>query len=113
MTTQAPTLPTWKDLYDQAEAFWTKPIQTWLATDTAVASMSFTREQVLNQTAASRQTMEAYWEALRLPSKTDHARLAGQVVALEAKVEGLEDRLDTIIGQLETLLARKEAKSQK
>ena len=50
--------------------------------------------------------LEASWEALRLPSKVDHARLAGQVVALEAKIEGVEDRLDRISDQLEQVLAK-------
>lgn len=106
MTTATPQLPTLKSIYDQVEAFWSKPLHAMLGTETTAAAMSMVREQALSQQQAQRAQLEAYWEALRLPSKVDHARLAGQVVALEAKIEGVEERLDLISQQLEQLLAR-------
>ena len=105
MSTQAPALPTWKDLYDRTEQFWTAPLQAFLGTPTAASMMSTTREQFLTQNKVTREAFETTWAALRLPSLADHARLAGQVVALEAKVEGLEDKLDAISAQLEQLIA--------
>lgn len=103
MTTQAPAfaLPTWKDLYDRTEQFFNAPMQILLGTESFASMMGVTREQYLTQQKATRDALEAYWSALRLPSLADHARLAGQVVALEAKIEGLEDKLDALVSQLE------------
>ncbi|HEY9724607.1 MAG TPA: hypothetical protein V6D47_21575 [Oscillatoriaceae cyanobacterium] len=108
MTTQAAPspLPTWKNLYDQAESFWTKPLQELLATETVVGWMGLTRESVLTQQQASREMLEKHWEALRLPSKSDHARLASQVVQLENKVEGLEEHLEAISAKLDRVLSQ-------
>lgn len=111
MTNQAPALPTWKDLYDRTEAFWTAPLQTMLGTESFVQWMGTTREQYLTQSKTSREAFEAYWAAVRLPSLADHARLAGQVVQLESKIEGLEDKLDAMMAQLEALSSRKAAKN--
>ena len=110
MTTQAPALPTWKALYDRTEQFWTAPLQTLLGTESMASLMGTTREHYLTQQKTSRETLESYWAAVRLPSLVDHARLAGQVVALENKIEGLEDKLDAITAHLETLVARKVTK---
>lgn len=109
MTTQAPALPTWKDLYDQTEKFWTAPLQSLLGTETFVSLMGTTREQILTQQKTSREAFEAYWAAVRLPSLADHARLAGQVVALENKLEGLEDKLDDVTGKLGAIATQLEA----
>ncbi|MDB5099283.1 MAG: hypothetical protein JWM80_3704 [Cyanobacteria bacterium RYN_339] len=106
MTTATPPLPTMKSIYDQVETFWSKPLHAMLGTESAAAAMSMVREQALTQQANQRAQLESTWEALRLPSKVDHARLAGQVVALEAKIEGVEDRLDLISQQLERLIAQ-------
>jgi len=108
MTTHAaPDLfMTWKDLYDRSEELWSKPLQEMLGTESFVKWMSATREQTLTQQQMTRETLEKHWESLRLPTKTDLARLAGQVVDLEAKVEALDDRLDVIEGKIDALFNR-------
>lgn len=113
MTTQAAPRPmlSWKDLYDRAESFWTKPLQEMLATESAAGWMGLTREGVLTQQQATRELWEKHWEALRLPTKTDHARLAGQVVQLENKIEGLEAQMEAIAGKLDQLLSQLAAES--
>lgn len=115
MTTQAQPdfFKTWKELYDRSEELWSKPMQEMLGTESFVAWMSATRESALTQQKMSRESLEATWDAMRLPSKTDIARLAGQVVALENKVDALEDRLDDmqatldkVLGHMDTLVER-------
>ena len=103
-TLPLPKLPNWKELYDQTEAFWAKPLQQVLGSDSYLAWAGTVREQALTRHQVGQDAMEAYWEAMRLPSKGDHARLAGQVVALEAKVEGLNDRLDVLTAKLDAIL---------
>ena len=98
-------LPTWKDMYDKTEAFWSKPINQMLGSDSYLGFAGLIREGALTRHEIGKEAMEAYWEALRLPSKADHARLAGQVVALEAKVEGLHERLDAVTSKLDAILA--------
>jgi hypothetical protein len=117
MTTHATPRPilSWKDLYDRTEAFWSKPLQEMLGSETVVGMMSLTRENALTQQQFSREVLEQHWDTLRLPTKTDHARLAGQVVQLESKVEALEDRLESLDGKLDqilNLLAANNAASQ-
>ncbi|MEB3198559.1 MAG: hypothetical protein VKP62_15285 [Candidatus Sericytochromatia bacterium] len=108
MTTPSPTLPplpTWKDLYDRTESFWTAPLQALLGSDSYLAAAGVLREQSLTQHQLTREALEAYWAALRLPSMADHARLAGQVVQLERKVEALHDQLDGLTEHLVALRA--------
>lgn len=105
MTTQAFPLPTWKGLYDKTEAFWTAPINQMIGSDTYLGFAGLLREGALTRHEIGKEAMEAYWEALRLPTKADHARLAGQVVALEMKVETLHERLDTMTTKLDAILA--------
>ncbi len=108
MNTQTPPdfFKTWKDLYDRSEELLSKPMQELLGTESFVSWMSATREQTLSHQQVSRETLEKHWEALRLPSKSDLVRLAGQVVDLESKVESLDDRLDVIEGKLDALFGR-------
>lgn len=108
MTTSTPSLPqipNWKELYDRTEAFWTKPLQQVLGSDSYLAMAGVVREQALTRHQLTKEAAEAYWDALRLPTKSDHARLAGQVVALEAKVEALNDRFDEVSTKLDAILA--------
>ncbi len=108
MTTQAPPdlFKTWKELYDRSEELWSKPMQEMLGTESFVSWMSATREQSLTQHQLSRESLEKHWDSLRLLTKTDLARLAGQVVDLEAKVDALDDRLDAMEGKLDALFNR-------
>ena len=108
MTTQAaPDLfKSWKELYDRSEELWSKPMQEMLGTESFVSWMSATREQTLTQQQMSRESLEKHWDSMRLPTKTDLARLASQVVDLEAKVEALDDRLDVMEGKIDALFNR-------
>ena len=108
MTTNAgPDLFTsWKEVYDRTEELWSKPMQEMLGTESFVRWMSATREQTLTQQQMSRESLEKHWDSLRLPTKSDLARLAGQVVDLEAKVDALDDRLDVMEGKLDALFNR-------
>ncbi len=115
MATQAPPKPlpfplaellNPKAIYDRAEAFWTVPLQTLFGTETFVTAMANTREQVLTQHGATKDALESQWAALRLPSLADHARLAGMIVSLEAKLEAVDDRFEESEAQLKSVTAR-------
>lgn len=102
-----------KDLYDRTEQFWTKPLQTLFGTESFVAGMSATRENVLSQHKVTKELLERHWDQLRLPTKTDHARLAAQGVALENKVEGLQDQLESLESKLDAVLINLSALSER
>lgn len=106
---QIPQLLNWKQIYDQAETLWSKPLNQMIGSEAYLTLTSLMREQAMTRHETSKEVFEAYWEALRLPTKTDHVRLAGQVVALEAKVEGLSDKLDAVTAQLDAILAAVQA----
>ena len=104
MATTPDLFMTWKEMYDRTESLLTKPLQTVMGTEGFVEAMSATREGVLHQQKMSRELWEQHWGQLRLPTKTDHARLAAQVVALETKIEGLESSLVGLEGKLDAVL---------
>lgn len=108
MTTQSQSdlFTSWKDLYDRTEEFWSKPMHDMLGSESFVGWMTAVREQTLTQKQLSRETLEQHWESLRLPTKSDLAQLAGQVVNLENKVEALDDRLDRMEAKIDALFAR-------
>lgn len=106
MITQAPNpLQTWKELYDQFEKTWTKPMNEMLGTESFAASMGATRDSYLTSQKALREGMENYLKTLHMPSKSDITRLAGQVVQLESKLEALDDRFDSLEAKIDTLVA--------
>lgn len=104
-----PSFPSWKDWYDQAEAFWTRPLKTLLGSEIFNSLMAVNREGLLSQQRLGREFLEKYWDNLRLPTKTDHARLASQVVDLENKVEALGERWDGFEEQIRRVIEQQEA----
>lgn len=109
MSTQTLPLPTWKGIYDKTEAFWSQPINQMLGSDSYLGFASLLRETSLTRHEIGKEAMEAYWEALRLPTKADHAKLAGQVVALEMKVETLHEQLDTMTSKIDGMAEKLDA----
>lgn len=107
MTTQAPNpLTYWKDLYDQFEQNWTRPMHELLGTESFVASMSATRDSYLTSQKAQREAMESYLKSLHMPTKSDFTGLASLVVSQESKLEGLDDRFDGLDERLSGLEGR-------
>ncbi len=112
MTSQTPgadLFQAWKGLYDQYESTWTKATQEMLESESFTKTLSQTREQYLSGRKVSKETMERYWESLRIPTKTDVARVAGMVNALENKIDALEDAHDTLMAQLSRIESKLDA----
>ncbi|MBM3266822.1 MAG: hypothetical protein FJZ01_04160 [Candidatus Sericytochromatia bacterium] len=92
------------EMYAEAEKLWTGPIQDFMGSEFFVKWMEVGRDVYLAQTEISRDSLEKYWEAVRLPHKGDIASLAGQVVSIESKVEALEDALEHVADRLALLV---------
>ena len=100
-------------VYDETEKLWTGPLQEFMGSEFFVKWLETGREAYLNQMDLSRESIEQYWAAVRLPHKGDIAGLAGQVVNVETKVEDLDAQLDAVMsrmGVLEDMLSRVESK---
>ena len=106
--TASPDLMTqWKQFLDQWIAAWAKVLEQAMSTETFAQAMGKQLEGFLGAAApakkAAEQQVEAALSAFGLPSRNQVVGLAWQLVQLEEKVEGLEDRLDAILKRLNEL----------
>lgn len=103
----------WKALYDRVESTFAPATQQLLQTEGYAAALGLAREQYVTALEMTREGLEAYWENLRLSTKTDLSRVAGQIVTLEYRVEALEDTLEAVSDKLDALLAIAESAAPK
>lgn len=98
MANPTPTMPdlfkSWKEMYQQFESTWSSSVQEMLESEAFTQSLSLQREQYVKGQKLSRETLESHWEAMRIPTKSDVARVAAQIVSVENKVEELSDLLE-------------------
>ena len=109
----------WRDLYQQSEASWGKVLEQTMGTESYAALMGQTLEAYVSFQQALRDSMNRYLETMNLPSRDDFTRLAAQVVALENKVDALDEKLDELQdglggrdGKLDALRAGLDAQSE-
>ena len=97
----------WKQFLDQWIAAWSKVLEQAMSTETFAQALGKQLEGFLGAAApakkAAEQQIESALSALGVPSRGQVVGLASQIVQLEEKVEGLEDRLDTILKRLTEL----------
>ncbi len=97
----------WKQFLDQWIAAWAKVLEQAMSTETFAQALGKQLESFLGAATpakkAAEQHVEAVLSALGVPSRNQVVGLAGQLVQLEEKVEGLEDRLDAILKRLSEL----------
>jgi polyhydroxyalkanoate synthesis regulator phasin len=110
MTQGAPSadlMTQWKQFLDQWIAAWSKVLEQAMGTETFAQAMAKQMESFLNTAGpvkkAAEQQIETGLAGLGLPSRSQVVGLAAQLVQLEDKVEGLEDRLDAVMKQLQDL----------
>ena len=99
----------WKQFLDQWIAAWSKVLEQAMGTDTFAQTMGKQMETFLNTSApakrAAEQQIDASLAGLGLPSRNQVTGVAAQLVQLEDKIEGLEDRLDAVVKELRDLAA--------
>ncbi|MBO9541615.1 hypothetical protein J7643_13590 [bacterium] len=105
-SSQTDPFAAWKQMFDQFEQAFSKPLQETLNSEAFAATLGDTRERQIASQQAMREGMEKYLQSMRVPTKSDHAALAAQVVALETKIEALEDRFDVVEDKLDQILAK-------
>jgi hypothetical protein len=113
MFAQTPASPDlvsqWKQFLDQWIAAWSKVLEQAMGTETFAQAMGKQMESFLNTSGpvkkAAEQQIDAGLAGLGLPSRSQVIGVAAQIVQLEDKVDGLEDRLDAVVKELRELTA--------
>lgn len=94
----------WKQFLDQWIAAWAKVLEQAMNTDSFAQAMGKQLEGFLSASGPAKKVAEQQIEAslagLGMPSRAQVVALAKHVVQLEEKIDGLEDRLDTILRRL-------------
>src|SRR5262249_31744540 len=97
----------WKQSLDQWIAAWAKVLEQAMSPEAFAKAMGKQLETFLSAATpakkAAEQQTEAPLSALGVASRTQVVSLAAQLVQVEEKIEGLEDRLDTILQRLNAL----------
>src|SRR5262245_55475689 len=90
----------WKTFLDQWIDVWSKALGQAMASEGFAQALGRYLDQTLAAQGPLKKGMEQYTDqALRtlgMPSRGQMVRVASQLVALEERIEGLEDRLDEI-----------------
>jgi polyhydroxyalkanoic acid synthase PhaR subunit len=90
----------WRDFYQQSEAAWGKALEQNMGTEAYAAMIGQTLDAYATFQRTLRDSMNRYLETMNLPSRDDFTRLAAQVVALEAKIDNLDEKLDDLQDRL-------------
>ena len=93
----------WRDWYQQSEAAWGKMLEQSLGTEAFAAMMGHTLDTYVTFQTALRDSMNRYLETMNLPSRDDFSRVAAHIVAHEAKIDQLDEKLEDL---QDTLAAR-------
>ena len=91
----------WRQWYEQGERFWSKAFEQSISTEGYAALLGQTVDAYVASAKALREQMTRSLETMNLPSRDDFARLAAQVVALEAKIDDLDEKLDQVLDRLD------------
>ena len=94
----------WKQLMDQAIEAWSRALGQVMGTDAFAQALGRALDQLLVAGGplkkASDQSVEAGLQALNLPSRGQVTDVARQIIALEDRIDGLEDALGAIMRRL-------------
>ncbi|MGQ0549938.1 MAG: poly(R)-hydroxyalkanoic acid synthase subunit PhaE [Armatimonadota bacterium] len=99
----------WKSFLDQWIAAWGKALEQAMGTEAFAAALGRHLEQWLALQApvrmAAAEASEAALGAMGMPSRAEVTGIARRISDLDDRLEGLEDKLGTVIARLDTLAA--------
>src|SRR5437016_14569604 len=108
----------WRQIYDTNERAWNAVLERTVNNPAFAESSGKILETFLAAQKTVRDNMRSYLEQINLPTREDIARLGELIVALEEKVDQLDDRLDGLertmgdrLGGIERSLAEQAARS--
>ena len=109
LLTQAPATPElltqWKQFLDQWIAAWQKVLEQAMGTEAFAQALGKYLDQWLSLQGpikkVAEESTEATLQALGVPSRNQVVGIARQLVDLEDRIEGLEDRLGALLARMD------------
>jgi polyhydroxyalkanoic acid synthase PhaR subunit len=86
----------WRQIYDTNERAWNAILERTVNNPSFAESTGKVLETFLSAQKTVRENMRSYLEQINLPTREDIARLGELIVALEEKVDQMDDRLSNI-----------------
>ena len=86
----------WRQIYETNERAWNAVLERTVNNPSFAESSGKILETFLAAQKTVRENMRSYLEQINLPTREDIARLGELIVALEEKVDQLDDRLATM-----------------
>jgi BMFP domain-containing protein YqiC len=93
----------WRQIYETNERAWNTVLERTVNNPNFAESSGKVLETFLAAQKTIRDNMRTYLESINLPTREDISRLGELIVALEEKVDQLDDRLVPIEARLQTL----------
>ncbi len=90
----------WRDIYSQNEATWGKLLEQNMGTEAFAQMIGQTLDAYVSFQKALRDSMNRYLETMNLPSRDDFGRVGAQIVALEAKIDAVDEKLEDLQDRL-------------
>lgn len=87
----------WKNVYDQAETYWSKVLDENLATEDFSRGLGKVLDMNLQYKKLVNDSAKTYLEQMNMPSKQDLANLASLMINVEEKIDRIEDLIDDSI----------------
>jgi hypothetical protein len=107
-------LTQWKQFLDHWIQAWGKVLEQAMGTEAFAQALGKLLDQWLSLQGplrkASEQSAEATLQALGLPSRTQVVGIARQMLDLEDRIEGVEDRLGALMARLDEVVRALEAR---
>src|SRR5438270_5828042 len=91
----------WRQIYETNERAWNAVLERTVNNPAFAESSGKILETFLSAQKTVRDNMRQYLEGINLPTREDIARLGELIVALEEKVDQLDDRLSAIEATLQ------------
>lgn len=102
----------WREIYETNERAWNAILERTVSTPAFAESSGKILETFLGAQKTVRDNMRQYLEQINLPTREDIARLGELIVALEEKVDQVDDRLGGIERALAAAAVASSASSQ-
>jgi polyhydroxyalkanoic acid synthase PhaR subunit len=100
----------WRQIYEASEQALGSALEKAMATRGFADANGKVMEVLLLTQRSARESMHTFLQSLNVPTREDIARLGQLVIALEEKVDQVDDRLERIEAALAKLVASQSAK---
>jgi polyhydroxyalkanoic acid synthase PhaR subunit len=91
----------WRQVYEANERAWNAALERTLSSPAFAEAQGKLMEILLAAQKTARENMRTYLEMMNVPTREDIARVGELIVALEEKVDQLDDRLEQVEAALQ------------